>query len=469
MPFQSDLVYRDRDTILAELVAALQARIPNAAISEDTVWRILFEILSGSIEGLFLAAQLLHNDMFIQTAEAVSLIRYGEQYGLPQKAGTLATGTVTFAGDGGTYIPIGTEVAAPQASDDALLFTTTIDGTLPNPGTPSAPTVADRVLAGNLTGTYEWGVTFVTTMGETAVGDSSAALVLVASQAALTAIPLGGPGTTKRRIYRMVNGGNWQFAWEINDNVTTAWNDNILDSALGGPPPVDSTAERITLTAQSEDAGTVYNVLVGSITDISSSSLGLTSVTNDVTFTGGSDPEATEAYRTRLLDYIRNPKSGSAADLEMWAETIDGVESATAIPNDNVGVATPGHVTVRIAGPNGAVPSAGVQAAVLAELLAHDLANITIHVATFVAHNIASDVTITLQPGFVIGDVTPSVQAAIMDYINNIPVGGTVYRAGIIDAVFGLPGVATLVLTTPAADVTVAATEKPIATLPVVH
>jgi uncharacterized phage protein gp47/JayE len=470
MPFQSDLVYRDRDTILAELIAQLQARIPNAAISEDTVWRILFEVLSGSIEGLFMALQLLHNDMFIQTAEAVALVRYGDEYGVPEKPGTLASGIVTFAGDGGTYIPIGTEVAAPQASDDSLLFTTTADGTLPNPGSPTAPTVADRVLAGNLTGTYEWAITFVTSVGETEIGDASAALVLAASQAALTNIPIGGTGTTKRRVYRMKNGGNWQFAWEIPDNATTAWNDNITDGALGGPPPASSTAEQISLAAQAEDAGTGYNVLVGTITDISSSVPGLTSVTNAAVFTGGSDPEDTEDYRSRLLDYIRNPKSGSPADLESWAETIPGVESATAFTNDNMGVATPGHTTVRISGPNGTLPDAATQAAVLAELQSHDLANITIHVTTFVAHNVASDVTLTILAGFVLADVSPSAAQAITDYINSVPVGGTVYRAGIYDAVFGLPGIATLVVNTPAADVAMAATEKPVPSpAPVIH
>jgi uncharacterized phage protein gp47/JayE len=407
--------------------------------------------------------------MFIQTAEAVSLARYGEQYGLPEKPGTRSTGTVTFTGDGATYIPIGTQVAAPQASDDALLFVTTIDGTLPNPGIPTAPNVADRVMAGNLTGTYEWAVTFVTSMGETEVGAFSTALVLVGSQASLTSIPIGGPGTLKRRIYRMLNGGTWKFAWELPDNTATAWFDNILDSALGGPPPVDSTAERITLAAQSDDTGTPYNVLVGSITDITSSVPGLTSVVNDVNFTGATDPEATEDFRTRLLDFVRNPKSGSKSDLESWAVTVVGVESATAFPNDNLGVVAPGHVTVRIAGPNGTIPDVATQNLVLAELVSHDLAVITLHVTTFVPTNVASDVTLVLLPGYVVADVRPSVQSAIMDYINSVPVAGTVYRAGIIDAVFGLPGVATLTLTTPAADVVMGATAKPVALLPTVN
>jgi hypothetical protein len=56
-------------------------------------------------------------------------------------------------------------------------------------------------------------------------------------------------------------------------------------------------------------------------------------------------------------------------------------------------------------------------------------------------------VTLTLLAGFVLADVSPSAAQAITDYINSVPVGGTVYRAGIYDAVFGLPGIATLVVT----------------------
>lgn len=460
MPFQADLVYRDRDVILAELVAALQARIPNAALTEDTVFRILFEIFATSAEGLFQAVQLLHNDMFIQTAEAVSLTRYGEQYGLPIKNGTIATGSLILSGDGGTIVGVGTEVAAPQASDDALLFTTTETGTIPNPGIPGSPTAADAGTAGNLTGTYEWAVTFLTVMGETEIGAASSALVLSAHQANLTAIPIGGTGTTGRKIYRQLNGGAWKFVTTLANNTATTYTDNILEGSLGGAPPSESTAERITLAAAASEPGTQYNVLTGAITQITSSEPGLTTVQNTSAFTGGSDPENTEDFRGRLLDFVRNPKSGSKADLESWAETVDGVETATAFPNDNVGTPTNGHVTVRIVGPNGAVPSGGVQADVLALLQSKDMANITIHVATFTPLSVNSTVVITLQTGYVLADVAGSVTAAVSDYINSVPVNGTVYRAGIFAAVFGLSGVATVNVTVPASDVTTTATQK---------
>jgi hypothetical protein len=221
MPSQSDLVYRSRETIVTEMIAALQARIPDAQTGPDSVWRIIIEVVANSIDGLYLAAFLLNQDLYVQTAEYESLLRRGEEFGLGMKLGTPATGTVAISGDGGTVIPLGTQVGAPQVSGSALLFNTTVLATIPNPGAPTAPVAADALVAGNLTGLYEWAVTFVTLAGETQVGASSNALTLTASRASLTAIPVGGPGTTARKLYRSLNGGLFQYTATLNNNTAT--------------------------------------------------------------------------------------------------------------------------------------------------------------------------------------------------------------------------------------------------------
>lgn len=464
MAVEAEAVYKDRDTIVAELAAAWQARVPAVSLTPDSIIRIWIEVAASSIEGLMLANQLLHDDMFPQTANSLALLRYGELYGRPIKAGTKATGSVRFAGAGGTSVPLGTIVAAPGTLDDSLRFVTTQTVTIPNPGDATAPVAADGGAGALPAGTYEWAVTFVTAGGETEIGAPSNALVLaINKQGALSAIPLGGPGTTARKLYRRVNGGAWANVdaanATLNNNTTTVVTDN--DAALAGAPPVESTAERVTATVEAEEAGSDYNVQIGTITDIADAVSGLAEVTNLAALVGGSDEEDIEEYRTKLLDYIRAPQAGSEEDLEVWAEAIEGVDDATAFPNDNLGVATNGHVTVRISGPGGIIPSGDVIAAVLADLLARDIANITIHVTTFTPKVTNVTVTLTLQTGYTLAEVTPSVQKAITDYINDIPVAGTVYVAGITDAVFGLPGVATVVVNTPSGDVASAATEKP--------
>lgn len=461
MPVEADVIYRNRDQIVADIIQRFQSRIPDIYVEEDGNVRILAEVMAEVIEGVYLANQIQRDNIFIKTANLTELRQHGEQYGLTPKEGLKATGTVRFSGAGGTLIETGSVVGVDVGTGDTLYYLTTEDGTLPNPGFPSAPTAADSGTAGNvLAGTYEYGVTFVTGEGETELGTTSTPVILTAShQVNLTALPIGGPGTTNRRIYRQKNGGGYKLVATIS-NAGTTYTDNIADGSLGSAPPSESTAERVTVDAEAEDSGTSYNVAIGTVLELIQVPDGVTDVTNPTAFVGGTDEEDLETFRQRLLDFMRNPKTGSVSDLEEWAEEIDGVETATAFANDNLGVATNGHTTVRIAGPDGSIPPASVVDAVTAALIEKDIANATIHVATFtqVATNVT--VTITLQSGFVLADVSASVQEAIINYINSVPVGNTVYVAGIYDAVFGLPGVATVVVNTPTVDQTATSTQK---------
>lgn len=465
MPANAEVIYKDRDAIIAELVAGLQARFPDANLTPDTVFRIWIEVMASTVEGLFLAWQLLHDDMFIQTANGVALLRYGEMFGRPLKAGTFATGSVQFSGQGGIVIPLNTQVAAPQAAEEALTYSVTVGGTIPNPGIPTAPTTADAGAGSLPAGTYEYAVTFQTAAGESLIGAASTALAIAASHNInLTNIPIGGPGTTARNLYRRVNGGPWTkntnatLVAALSNNSATSVTDN--STTLGGLPPEVSTAEALTVPVTADDTGIEFNVGIGTVTEFVSTIPGLTSVVNLVAMTGGSDDENIEEYRNQLLQWVRAPKSGSDLDMKAWAEAIPGVETATVFANDNLGTPTNGHVTIRISGPGGTVPDAGVQAAVLAELEAKDLANIVIHVTTFTPVTVAVTVDVTTSGTYTLTDVTAAVQAAITDYINGIEVGATVYRSGIIDAVFGLAGVSNVTVTTPGTDTTVAATQK---------
>jgi uncharacterized phage protein gp47/JayE len=136
------------------------------------------------------------------------------------------------------------------------------------------------------------------------------------------------------------------------------------------------------------------------------------------------------------------------------------VETATVFENDNLGTPTNGHVTVRISGPGGTVPSAGVQADVLAHLEEKDIANIILHVGTFTAVPTAVTVDVTVHADYTLPQVTPSVQAAVSDYINSLEVGATMMLSGIVDAVFGLAGITDVVVSSPGSNQSTAATSK---------
>jgi len=463
MPVEGATLFKSREIIAEELIEQFQAAIPDVHTGEDSVVRILCESMATVIESTYLSAQILSEDMFVQTANIEALYRHGDEYGVPRRLGNEATGSLLFSGTGGTTIPIGAEVAYdPQTGSDFLYFNTTESKTLPNPGVPGIPTLTDGGAAGVLAaGTYEYVISFLTAAGETEPGNDSLPLVIVAShKIQLSAIPLGGTGTTGRRIYRQRDATGYHFVADIADNTTTSYLDNIAEN-LGGPSPLtDSTAERISVLATAEDAGIDYNVQAASITVVTDVPDGITDVINPAAFVGGTDAESPEDYKLRVLQVIRNPSTGSPDDLEQWAEEVDGVDTATAFTSDNVGTPTNGHATVRIVGPSGTVPPTNVIDATYQALLVKDMANITLHVATFTPVVTNVSVALTLQPNYVLADVSPSVVKAVTDYINNLEVGETYRVNGVIDVVMGLPGVLDITSVTPGTNQTTGATSK---------
>lgn len=464
MAAEGIVVYKTRDMYLADLIAALLARIPDANTGTDSIFNMLFGTLSGGLEGISLGQQLLHDDMWPQTASALALQRFGDEFGRSRKAGTPASGNVRFSGSGGTFIPSGTQVGAPRAAlSDVLLFDTTASGSIPDPGVPTAPAAADHGSGSSLAaGTYEYAVSFATAEGETEIGAISNALVMSSAHSIdLTAIPTGGPGTTARKLYRRLNGGTFGLIHTIADNSTLIYTD--ATAVLGAAPVADSTAEQLTLPVVSDDVGVDYNVTTNSITSLSNAPQGLSAVTNASALTGGSDQEDIEVFRQNLMQWIANPQSGAPQDLIAWATSINGIDTAAVFKNVNLsGTTALGTTSIRVAGPGGIVPSDDTIAAALTYIESKDLANITILIGGFDANEITGiEVDVALTGTYTLDDVTPAVIAAVEAYINSVPVGATVFVAGISAAVFGAAGVDTVEVVSPSSDVTSTAVQKP--------
>jgi hypothetical protein len=96
-----------------------------------------------------------------------------------------------------------------------------------------APYATNSGEAGNPTGTYYYAMTYVTTGGEEVIGTVSNTITVTTNKINLD-IPIGYAGTTSRKIYRTINGGNELFLLTtIADNETLTYTDNTIDGALG--------------------------------------------------------------------------------------------------------------------------------------------------------------------------------------------------------------------------------------------
>ncbi|MEW6214099.1 MAG: hypothetical protein AB1478_02675 [Nitrospirota bacterium] len=101
------------------------------------------------------------------------------------------------------------------------------------PGT--APTLAEGS-AGNLSGTYQYKITFLNAEGTESANSPASSKITVSSKIIeLSAIPTSTDGqVTKRRVYRF--GGtltDYYLINAINDNTTTTYSDNTIDTDVG--------------------------------------------------------------------------------------------------------------------------------------------------------------------------------------------------------------------------------------------
>lgn len=142
-------------------------------------------------------------------------------------------------------IAVNGQQRAQKLRKDNLTATTLVGITAP----ATAPSVAAGG-AGNLSGKYQWRVTFESATHESSPGPVSTQLTLTGQSASLSSVPTStDTQVIRRNIYRI--GGTvpeWRFVGSIDDNTTTTFTDNVADTALGDtlgfdrdPPPTDIT------------------------------------------------------------------------------------------------------------------------------------------------------------------------------------------------------------------------------------
>lgn len=171
----------------------------------------------------------------------------------------------------------------------------------------------------------------------------------------------------------------------------------------------------------------------------------------------GSDQETPDALRLRLIERIGTPAhGGSVADYVAWAKSVTGVTRVWVVPR-GLG---PGTVLVRFVRDDDAspIPDSGEVAAVQAVLDTNKPATATVTVAAPVAH--AVNFTLSVVPNT--AAVRAAAQAELMDAIRAQGAPGvTVLLSALRTAVGQADGLTDYTMTSPSADVVLAANAIP--------
>ncbi len=209
--------------------------------------------------------------------------------------------------------------------------------------------------------------------------------------------------------------------------------------------------------ARAIEPGAAGNVAAGSILSMAVAPVGVSRCSNPQPFVGGVDEEGDEALRKRVLDtYKRLPNGANAAFYQQGALSFSQVAAASVIPRKR-GIGTVDVVIATDAG----VPDGEL----IAQVQDYFETRREIAVDVLVRAPTPKAVNVTVQVKAAEGQDKASllkrVESTLAGYFNGKGLGRNVLRADLGKLVYDVEGVANYVVSSPAADVAVAADELP--------
>lgn len=132
-------------------------------------------------------------------------------------------------------------------------------------------------------------------------------------------------------------------AGSIFSTISMNNDDPSIDYATLSEATIPSSGT-VTVAAQCTQTGTIGNTGANTVVLVSSRLNGVTSVTNEEEFTGGTNVESDDALKVRINEYDTEQGesfTGNVSDYKRWATSVPGVGDATIVPaNDDTGLVT---------------------------------------------------------------------------------------------------------------------------------
>ncbi len=216
---------------------------------------------------------------------------------------------------------------------------------------------------------------------------------------------------------------------------------------------------------EAESVGTAYNVSSGTVIVLEDQVAGVDTVTNALAALGGVDQETNIAYKNRFQAYIEGLGRANIAGLKAGALSVAGITSVSIVelfpPVSDVNVnlyiddgSSSGVSTAKVIATqmvidgDGTEDNPGYRAAGV---------NVVVKKPSIVTQNISA--TLSILAGVDTDQLQTDVINSLTAYVNALGVGSDIVYNELIYAIMDVFGVTDVVLTTPAANVTIAATQ----------
>lgn len=152
--------------------------------------------------------------------------------------------------------------------------------------------------------------------------------------------------------------------------------------------------------------------------------------TNPEAAAGGEDAESDDLFKARIRDFWRTARRGILAAIEFGAKTVPGVVSAMALEGLTNGGQPARVVNLYIADSSG-VSSTVLASEVVSALDEYRAAGIAVIVWTSLPLLVDIVLRLTFRANVDTATLTDNVVSAIIEYVNSIPVNGTLEIAGL--------------------------------------
>lgn len=178
-----------------------------------------------------------------------------------------------------------------------------------------------------------------------------------------------------------------------------------------------------TATVAAQVAGAAANAVAGAVNTIGSAIVGVDTVTNAARFINGRDDETDTAFRARFVLFINSLSKATPAAIGYAIDSVQqGVQFTLTEDQDYTGVADIGYFYVVIDDGSGAPPQSLLDAIGLAIDAARPV-NSRFGVFPPIVLLANLGMTITIAPGYLASTIVATVNAALLAYINTLPIG----------------------------------------------